>query len=132
MKEELLGEFVKDYIRKNREYDFDLWLGDLDVRSNWLSYGLGEGEHSKADILGQVVSLLYCQIGFNLTVAGPHQLGLIDDDYQKEMEAAIEESDEIYQRALQILGENVDLFDAFKRCHNERMGFKEASYGDLV
>lgn len=125
MKAELLSNYVKDFFVSSEWVDLDpeVYLNEIERVSVSLSNAVDLGE--KQTVFWLMSELLFNQLCFNCTIVGPFQLGLIPESRKERMEKTIQESDAVYQKAVEYVGEKVDLFDLFKRYHNRIMGVTE-------
>ena len=111
------GEMLKDFIRSfQASLDPRLWL-DL-IKEEKIEV---EEAVTKEDKLKEAMDLLYVTTGFNLVAAGSEQLQLWNEDEYEEVIEFVMSAGDTYEKAVEELGDDVDLFEAFRRVHMSNM-----------
>lgn len=81
---------------------------------------LAEFDEKGEKLLKELTDLMYVTVGFQLVVAGAEQLGLLGDRGPEWMEVVTDAAG-VHERAMEILGEDIDYYEAFRRVHLSNM-----------
>jgi len=117
--EESTGEMLKEFISTfEASLDPRLWIKLVEEETKEVLEAL-ENTNKEA-LLKEVSDLMYVTIGFNLTVAGAEQLGLLSVRETRSMMDKLNAASDSHSKAMKKLG-NLNYFEAFSRVHRSNM-----------
>lgn len=119
MENDIAGKSLKEFIVSfEASLDPRLWFNLVKEEYNELEEAMENG--TKAEILKEAIDLLYVTVGFNYTIAGAEQLGLLPEEEKEKMFDFLEKSGDAYDGATKYLGD-LDFAEAFLRVHKSNM-----------
>lgn len=113
--EGMLKQFISTF---EASVDPRLWMKLVEEETKELEEAL-EGT-SRREILKETTDLMYVTIGFNLTSAGPEQIGLFSSREYDELMGKLKKASEVHEKAMDRLGDT-NHFEAFRRIHLSNM-----------
>lgn len=113
--EGMLKEFISTF---EASLDPRLWIKLVEEETKEVLEALEDT--NKEALLKEVSDLMYVTIGFNLTAAGPEQIGLLSTRESKSMMEKLTAASESHAKAMDKLGD-VNYFEAFRRVHLSNM-----------
>jgi len=113
--EGMLKEFIVSF---EASLDPRLWMKLIEEETKEVKEALEKND--KEHLLKEVSDLMYVTIGFNLTAAGPEQIGLFSGREHEELMEKLEVASKTHEAAMEVLGD-LNYIEAFRRIHISNM-----------
>lgn len=112
----MLADFIRTF---GASLDPRVWITFVQEEEQEVLDAIDSGD--KENLLKEVTDLIYVQIGFNMVAVGAEQQGLFSSEEHAELMTAITKAQAVHEKGVEILGEDVNYFEAFRRVHLSNM-----------